>query len=74
MIQSTLFVVALSYLLKHIRNRSNFKKELIIPAIAFLCTKYVFGDWDKGYTWTSSDMLFAVYVLAVSYFTVTIKI
>lgn len=74
MIQSTLFVVALSYLLKHIRNRSNFKKELIIPAIAFLCTKYVFGDWDKGYTWTPSDMLFAVYVLAVSYFTVTIKI
>lgn len=74
MIQSTLFVIALSYLLKHIRNRSNFKKELIIPAIALLCTKYVFGDWDKGYTWTPSDMLFAAYVVAVSYFTVTIKI
>ena len=73
MIQSTLFIVTLSYLLLHVRNRSNFKKELIIPAIVFLCTKYVFGDWDRGYTWTPSDMLFAAYVLAVSYFTVTIK-
>jgi hypothetical protein len=72
MLGHALFAVTLTYILKRIPNQSNFRKELIIPVIVVLMTKYTLGDFDKGFQWSLSDAFFGLFVLAVSY--VTIKI
>jgi hypothetical protein len=68
MLAHVVFATVLTYILKHIRNRSNFKKALIIPVIVLLTTKYVYGDFDDGYQWTPSDGAFTALLLGVSYF------
>lgn len=50
-----------------IPNKSNFPKEYIIPIIMSLIIKYSFGDLDKGYRWTYSDVFYWIYILGLSY-------
>ena len=66
-VNSTALTVSLSYILTNIQNRSNFRKEYVIPLIALLMTKYIVGDFDTGYTWTLNDIIFVSYVLLLSY-------
>ena len=66
-VNSTALTVSLSYILTYIQNRSNFRKEYVIPLIALLMTKYIVGDFDTGYTWTLNDIIFVSYVLLLSY-------
>lgn len=70
MLGHTLFAATLTYILKQIPNQSNFRKELIIPVIVVLMTKYTLGDFDEGYQWSPSDAFFSLFVLAVSYVTI----
>ena len=64
---ATALTLSLSYILKKVPNRSNFKSVYVIPLICLLVTKYVVGDFDLGYVWTLSDVFFVLYVLTVSY-------
>ena len=66
-VNSTALTVSLSYILTNIQNRSNFRKEYVIPLIALLMTKYIVGDFDTGYTLTLNDIIFVSYVLLLSY-------
>jgi hypothetical protein len=66
-VNSTTLTVSLSYILTNIQNRSNFRKEYVIPLISLLMTKYIIGDFDMGYTWTFNDIIFVSYVLLLSY-------
>jgi hypothetical protein len=66
-VSSTALTVSLSYILTNIQNRSNFRKEYVIPLISLLMTKYIIGDFDTGYTWTFNDIIFVSYVLLLSY-------
>jgi len=59
--------MSVSYILTNVQNRSNFRKEYVIPLIALLMTKYIVGDFDMGYTWTLNDVVFVSYVLLLSY-------
>ncbi len=70
-VNSTALTVSLSYILKSIKNRSNFKKEYIIPLIALVVSKYVVGDFDMGYIWTTTDIFYVLYTLTISYLVVT---
>jgi hypothetical protein len=70
-VNSTALTVSLSYILKNIKNRSNFKKEYIIPLIALAVSKYAVGDFDMGYTWTTTDIFYVLYTLTISYLVVT---
>lgn len=42
--------------------KSNIHPVLLGIIFAVLFTKIVFGDWDKGYQWSSMDPLFLVVV------------
>ena len=53
-----MFVILTTIILFFIPNKSNFDKKFFIPLIAVLLTKYAFGDWDVGYSWTMYDPLF----------------
>lgn len=70
MIRTFLFVVLVTLGLAMIPNRSNFPTTIIVPILAALLTKYTLGDWDRGFRWTSSDLLFWISVLAISYITI----
>lgn len=66
-----LFVITASYVLTKIPNKSNFPKQLMIPAIVALLTKYAVGDWDSGFAWTSVDPIFWGAVIGTSFGTVS---
>ena len=53
-----------------IKNRSNFPDIVIIPLISSLITKYVYGDWDVGYAFTTLDALYWLFIVGISYITV----
>ena len=42
--------------------KSNIHPLLLGVIFAILFTKIVFGDYDKGYKWTPSDLLFVLIV------------
>ena len=42
--------------------KSNIHPLLLGVIFAILFTKIVFGDYDKGYQWTRSDLLFVLIV------------
>ena len=42
--------------------KSNIHPMLLGAILALLMTKIVFGDYDKGYQWTASDILFLLIV------------
>jgi hypothetical protein len=70
MIRTFLFVVLVTVGLAMIPNRSNFPTSIIVPILVALLTKYTLGDWDRGFRWTSSDLLFWTSILAISYITI----
>ena len=71
--KTLLFVAVVSLLLTFIKNKSNFPSEIMIPLIAALFTKYILGDWDKGYRWTVSDVYYWTSIIFVSYLVVVIQ-
>lgn len=62
--------VLLTIVLSEIHNKSNFQRRYIIPFIVALILKYLFGDLDKGYRYTISDIFFWLTVLLVPYLTI----
>jgi hypothetical protein len=50
-----------------IENRSNIPSMLMIPSIVSLLTKYVLGDWDKGFQWSLVDLAYWTSILGTSY-------
>jgi hypothetical protein len=38
----------------------------MIPIIVSLLTKYVFGDWDKGFQWSLLDLAYWLSILGTS--------
>ena len=69
-IETILFVISLSLLFSFIENKSNFPSIIVIPIIVGCITKYILGDWDEGYTWTISDILYWLCILFFSVLTV----
>ena len=69
-ILTILFVVLTTVILFHVKNRSNFPSKIAIPVIVSLLTKYVLGDWDSGFQWTTLDIPYWACILGVSYGTV----
>ena len=53
-----IFTIITTVILFIIPNKSNFDKRFFIPLISVLLTKYIFGDWDRGYEWTIYDPIF----------------
>ena len=43
-------------------NKSNIYPPLLGAIFAILFTKIVFGDYDAGYQWTVSDIVFTIVV------------
>ncbi len=72
MFHTFLFVLVASFALALIKNKSNFSSLLMIPLIVALLTKYVMGDWDRGYNWTTSDIFYWSSILAISALTVSV--
>ena len=71
MIMNTLvFVIALTLGLLQIPNRSNFPETIYLPILVSMFAKYVIGDWDKGYTYTTKDVVYWVSQLVTSYMTI----
>lgn len=68
--QTLLFSVLLTTALFFLPNNSNLRKEMILPFIVALLTKYVLGDWDEQYIWSYSDVYYWGSILLVSYITV----
>jgi|TARA_B100001540_G_C15654889_1_gene572814 L-cystine uptake protein TcyP (sodium:dicarboxylate symporter family) len=66
-IYTIVLAVTLTLLFKQIRNKSNMPKEMIIPVIVALIVKYVLGDWDSGYSWTVSDIIYWLTIITTSY-------
>lgn len=63
----TFFIVMFSYVLFIIPNKSNFPHEYIIPLIVAMLIKYMVGDFDKGYIWSYSDIIYWLYIFISSY-------
>ena len=57
-LQTLAFVVIVSAALSFVPNRSNFPTAVMCALIAALLTKYVLGDWDEGYTYTTTDLIY----------------
>ena len=70
--ETILFVVALSLLFTFVENKSNFSSYIMIPIIVGAITKYVLGDWDKGYSWTKMDILYWACLFGFSALTVLV--
>ena len=71
-IQTLFFTIITSLILIYIGNHSNFPSTIIVPIITALLVKYSLGDWDKGYRYTSIDIVYWMSILLTSY--VTIKL
>lgn len=69
-VASLIFVIIITLVLSQIPNKSNFSAEYFIPVCSALLSKYAFGDWDKGYQWSASDMIYWPTLLGLSYITV----
>jgi hypothetical protein len=69
-LQTLVFSVLVTTALFFLPNNSNLRKEMILPFIVALLTKYVLGDWDEQYIWSYSDVYYWGSVLLVSYITV----
>ena len=68
--QTLVFSVLVTTALFFLPNNSNLRKEMILPFIVALLTKYVLGDWDEQYIWSYSDVYYWGSVLLVSYITI----
>jgi hypothetical protein len=72
-VQTILFVICSTLVLSLIKNKSNFSNYLMIPVIVSLFTKYSLGDWDVGYQWTKSDIVYWTSLFGFSVLTLWIK-
>ena len=70
MILISFIALILTLLFLNIPNKSNFPKKYIIPIIVSLIIKYSFGDLDKGYKYTISDIYYWIIILLVPYIVV----
>jgi hypothetical protein len=61
-----LLTVIITYILLQIPNNSNFSSVYIIPVITALIVKYVLGDWDRGYQWSLSDVVYWLSIIGTS--------
>ena len=68
----TFFIFLFSYILFIIPNKSNFPHEYIIPLIVAMLIKYILGDIDKGYVWSYSDVIYWIYILILSYYSIIV--
>jgi len=66
MLQQILLTILLTIILLQIPNKSNFSSAYIIPMITALTVKYVLGDWDRGYQWSLSDIVFWLTIIGTS--------
>jgi hypothetical protein len=66
------FSILASILFFNIPNRSNVSSFIAIPFLVSLLTKYIMGDWDTGFRWTSLDIPYWISILGASYGTVYI--
>ena len=63
------FVIFATYILSLFKNNSNFSKLYVIPLIVAALAKYIIGDFDEGYQWTVSDVVYWIVIICVSYTT-----
>lgn len=69
-IVTLLFSCIVSFGLFFVENRSNLPSIVMIPIITSLITKYVLGDWDKGFQMSFLDLAYWTSILGTSYVTV----
>jgi len=65
-IKTLLFSSLMTILLFFVENRSNLPSVFMIPLIVSLLTKYVIGDWDKGFQWSLSDLIYWSSIIGTS--------
>lgn len=65
-----LFTCIVTLGLFFVENRSNLPSIVMIPLITSLITKYVLGDWDKGFQMSFLDLAYWISILGTSYVTV----
>ena len=66
-LQTLAFVAIVSAALSFVPNRSNFPTAVVCALIAALLAKYVLGDWDEGYSYTTTDIIYWGSIGAVGY-------
>lgn len=66
-VTTVVFVVIITMILMYVENKSNLPSALIIPILVALLTKYVLGDWDRGFQWTALDIVYWMSILGISY-------
>jgi hypothetical protein len=64
---TVLFSSVATIVLFFFKNHSNLPSILMIPIIVSLLTKYVLGDWDKGFQWSLLDVAFWASTVGTSY-------
>ena len=69
---TVVFVILITVALFFIENRSNIPSIIIIPILVLILTKYVLGDWDRGFRFTLTDIFYFMSILAVSYTTMLV--
>ena len=62
-----LFSILFSGILYYLPNKSNINDYYIIPLIVALLIKYIFGDWDKGSSYSFSDIIYFLVIFCVSF-------
>ena len=71
-IYTLIFAAFITILFLFIKNKSNFPTVIVLPLLVAAITKYVMGDWDKGYQWSIFDIGYWILIVCVSYFTIII--
>jgi hypothetical protein len=61
------FTSILTLFFLNIPNKSNFPKKMMIPILVSLIIKYSMGDLDKGYHYTSLDILHWILIIFIPY-------
>tara|TARA_B100000902_G_scaffold70002_1_gene75781 strand:+ start:8403 stop:8636 length:234 start_codon:yes stop_codon:yes gene_type:complete len=64
-----LLSILITWIITKFPNKSNFPDRIIIPTMCAIIIKYTFGDWDKGYNWTSTDIEYWATIFGTSYLT-----
>lgn len=70
--KTILLSTILTIILLQCKNKSNFNSIYIIPIIVSLLVKYLIGDWDVGYQWTTSDIFYWTTLIFSSVFVIFI--
>ena len=65
------FVIIVSAALASLPNYSNFPTNIFVAIITALLTKYILGDWDDGFVWSKSDIIYWLSIGTTGYVTAT---